>query len=78
MAPDPPREQFGDHYRSIYLAGAGGEQPTLPVDWRELEARAAAVLDERAGGYVFGSAGTGFCASAAAVSFARKSASVVP
>jgi L-lactate dehydrogenase (cytochrome) len=59
MAPDPTLDQFGDHYRSIYHSGAGGEQPTLQVEWRELEARAAAVLDERAGGYVFGSAGTG-------------------
>ena len=59
MTPDPPREQFGDHYRSIYLAGAGGELPSLPVDWRDLEAAAAAALDERAAGYVFGPAGTG-------------------
>jgi lactate 2-monooxygenase len=59
MTPDPPREQFGDHYRSIYLAGAGGELPSLPVDWRGLEAGAAEALDERAAGYVFGSAGTG-------------------
>jgi len=59
MTPDPPREQFGDHYRSIYLAGAGGELPSLPVDWRDLEAAAAGALDERAAGYVFGSAGTG-------------------
>ena len=59
MTPDPPREQFGDHYRSIYLAGAGGELPSLPVDWRDLEAEAAGALDDRAAGYVFGSAGTG-------------------
>ncbi len=59
MTPDAPREQFGDHYRSIYLAGAGGQSPTLPVDWRQLEARAEEALDERAAGYVFGSAGTG-------------------
>jgi lactate 2-monooxygenase len=59
MTPDQPREQFGDHYRSIYLAGAGGQSPTLPVDWRELEARAEQVLEERAAGYVFGSAGAG-------------------
>jgi isopentenyl diphosphate isomerase/L-lactate dehydrogenase-like FMN-dependent dehydrogenase len=59
MTPDPPREQFGDHYRSIYLAGAGGELPSLPVDWRDLEAAAAEALDDRAAGYVFGPAGTG-------------------
>ena len=59
MAPDPPREQFGDHYRSIYLAGAGGEAPTFRSIGASSPARAAEVLDERAGGYVFGSAGTG-------------------
>ncbi len=59
MTPERPPEQFGDHYRSIYLAGAGGETPTLPVDWRELATRAEAALDERAAGYVFGSAGGG-------------------
>jgi isopentenyl diphosphate isomerase/L-lactate dehydrogenase-like FMN-dependent dehydrogenase len=59
MTPDPPREHFGDHYRSIFLAGAGGLRPSLPVDWRGLEAAAAEALDERAAGYVFGSAGTG-------------------
>jgi isopentenyl diphosphate isomerase/L-lactate dehydrogenase-like FMN-dependent dehydrogenase len=52
-------EQFGDHYRSIYLAGAGGETPSIPVDWRQLERRAEEALDDRAGGYIFGSAGTG-------------------
>jgi isopentenyl diphosphate isomerase/L-lactate dehydrogenase-like FMN-dependent dehydrogenase len=59
MTPDPPPEQFGDHYRSIYLAGAGGELPSIPVDWRDLEAAAGEALDDRAAGYVFGSAGTG-------------------
>jgi len=51
--------QFGDHYRSIYLAGAGGQTPSIPVDWRELAAAAESALDERAAGYVFGSAGAG-------------------
>src|SRR4029078_10902617 len=59
MTPEPPREQFGDHYRSIYLAGAGGELPSRPVDGRDLESAAAAALDDRAAGYVFGPAGTG-------------------
>jgi lactate 2-monooxygenase len=51
--------QFGDHYRSIYLAGAGGRVPSIPVDWRLLAERAEEALDERAAGYVFGSAGRG-------------------
>lgn len=38
--------------------GAGGRQPSLPIAWDELAAAAAAALDERAAGYVFGSAGT--------------------
>lgn len=59
MADGPPSEQFGDHYRSIYLAGAGGTKPSIPVDWLQLAARAEEVLEERAAGYVFGSAGAG-------------------
>jgi isopentenyl diphosphate isomerase/L-lactate dehydrogenase-like FMN-dependent dehydrogenase len=51
--------QFGDHYRSIYLAGAGGEVPSIPVDWRQLSALAEEALGERAAAYVFGSAGCG-------------------
>jgi isopentenyl diphosphate isomerase/L-lactate dehydrogenase-like FMN-dependent dehydrogenase len=42
----------------IYAFGAGGQAPTLPVSWRELERRAEESMDERAAGYVFGSAGT--------------------
>ena len=52
--------QFGDHYRSIYLAGAGG---AAAVDPGRLDASspsaAEEALEERAAGYVFGSAGTG-------------------
>jgi lactate 2-monooxygenase len=51
--------QFGDHYRSIYLAGASGQTPSIPVDWRRLASAAEEALDERAGGYVLGSAGAG-------------------
>ena len=51
--------QFGDHYRSIYLAGAGGQAPSIPIAWRELAARAEEALGERAAAYVFGSAGSG-------------------
>ncbi len=42
----------------IYALGAGGQAPTIPVSWRGLEQRAAEAMDERAVGYVFGSAGT--------------------
>ncbi len=49
---------FGDYYRQIYAAGAAGESPALPVSWAELEARAQEALDDRARGYVSGSAGT--------------------
>jgi isopentenyl diphosphate isomerase/L-lactate dehydrogenase-like FMN-dependent dehydrogenase len=42
----------------IYALGAGGQAPTIPVSWRELERRAEEGMDERAAGYVFGSAGT--------------------
>ncbi len=58
MVGTPPTAQPGDHYREIYLKGLGGERPQLPVAWAELEAAAAAALDERARAYVFGSAGS--------------------
>jgi lactate 2-monooxygenase len=54
----PPELPFGDYYRQIYAMGIAGEQPTLPVVWEELEKRAFEALDEKARGYVFGSAGT--------------------
>ena len=38
--------------------GAGGDAPTLPIAWEELARRAEASMEERAAGYVFGSAGT--------------------
>lgn len=56
--PDPPAEQFGDHYRSIYAFGAGGQKPTIPVDWSALARRAEDELEAMAAGYVFGSAGS--------------------
>jgi len=49
---------FGDYYRQIYAAGVAGERPGIPVAWAELEARAHEALDDRARGYVSGSAGT--------------------
>ena len=38
--------------------GAGGEKPSLPIAWDELARRAEDAMDERAAGYVFGSAGS--------------------
>jgi len=38
--------------------GMGGQTPTLPIAWADLAARAEEAMDERAAGYVFGSAGT--------------------
>ncbi|MFN8151059.1 MAG: alpha-hydroxy-acid oxidizing protein [Solirubrobacterales bacterium] len=38
--------------------GAAGQRPSLPISWDELARRAAESMDERAAGYVFGSAGT--------------------
>ena len=58
MAEDQNAEQFGDHYRMIYAFGAGGQAPTIPVAWDELARAAEKKLDERAAGYVFGSAGS--------------------
>lgn len=56
-APQQP-PQFGDHYRMIYALGAGGQPPSLPIAWAELERRAEEALESKAAGYVFGSAGT--------------------
>jgi lactate 2-monooxygenase len=50
---------FGDYYREIYARGLGGETPTIPVDWAELEAAAEAAMDPRAAGYIYAGAGTG-------------------
>lgn len=57
-ADEQPPPQFGDHARTIYAFGAGGQKPTLPISWAELERRAEAALEPTAAGYVFGSAGS--------------------
>jgi lactate 2-monooxygenase len=57
--PETPAAPFGDYYREIYAKGMlAGEQPTLPMDWAELERQAQEKLDERAIAYVFGGAGS--------------------
>ena len=63
-------EQFGDHYRTIYAFGAGGQAPTMPVAWDELARRAEESLEPMAAGYVFGSAGTEDTARENALAFA--------
>lgn len=55
---DEPKLPFGDYYRQIYAMGVGGQKPSLPVVWADLERAAFDALDDRARGYLFGSAGT--------------------
>ena len=54
-----PQVPFGDYYREIYARGLGGETPTIPVDWGELEARAEEAMEDRSAAYVYAGAGTG-------------------
>jgi isopentenyl diphosphate isomerase/L-lactate dehydrogenase-like FMN-dependent dehydrogenase len=50
---------FANYQNEIYLRGMfAGERPRLPLDWRELERRAAQVAQPAAWGYVAGGAGT--------------------
>ena len=49
--------QFGDYQLDIYLAGLRGIQPTLPVDFAGLEARAAHALSPQLLTYVLGGCG---------------------
>ncbi|MCB0864640.1 MAG: alpha-hydroxy-acid oxidizing protein [Solirubrobacterales bacterium] len=51
--------------------GAGGQRPSLPIAWDDLARRAADSMDERAAGYVFGSAGTEDTARENAEAFRR-------
>jgi len=50
---------FGDYYREIYARGLGGEMPTMPIDWAELEAAAQEAMEPRAAGYIYAGAGGG-------------------
>ncbi len=47
-----------DYYREIYARGLGGETPSLPISWAELERRAEEAMDPRAASYVFAGAGS--------------------
>jgi isopentenyl diphosphate isomerase/L-lactate dehydrogenase-like FMN-dependent dehydrogenase len=63
---------FGDYYREIYLRGLGGEQPSIPVDWSELEQRAEEAMELRAAAYTFAGAGTGETMRANREAFRRR------
>ena len=49
--------QFGDYQNEIYLKGLQGIRPALPVDFKGLEARAAAALPPSVLTYVQGGCG---------------------
>jgi lactate 2-monooxygenase len=65
---EPP---FADYYREIYARGLSGETPSIPVDWAELEERAAEAMEPRAAGYVYAGAGTGATMRANRAAFER-------
>ena len=48
---------FGEFQNEVYLKGLFGEQPTLPFDWRAIQAAAWAAMTPGAVGYVAGGAG---------------------
>jgi lactate 2-monooxygenase len=51
---------FSNYEHEIYLAGMlGGRRPARPLDWRELERSAYAMLPRSARGYIQGGAGLG-------------------
>jgi lactate 2-monooxygenase len=49
---------LAEYQNGIYMAGAGGARPDLPITPDAMEARAREVLDAEAFGYVAGSAGS--------------------
>lgn len=54
------RVPFSNYEHEIYLAGMlGGRRPARPVDWRELERSAYAMLPRSARGYIQGGASLG-------------------
>jgi lactate 2-monooxygenase len=48
---------FGDYQNEIYFAGLGGRQPSLPIRFEELEAKAHAALSKSLVSYVAGGCG---------------------
>ncbi|MFC1431885.1 alpha-hydroxy-acid oxidizing protein [Streptacidiphilus sp. N1-3] len=63
--------QFGDYQTEIYFNGLFGVQPTLPMTFAELEARAEAVLPPSVASYVAGGAGDEFTQRANVRAFER-------
>jgi isopentenyl diphosphate isomerase/L-lactate dehydrogenase-like FMN-dependent dehydrogenase len=57
MSPQPP---YSNYEHEIYVAGMlGGRKPARPIDWRELERDAYAMLSRGPRGYIQGGAGRG-------------------
>jgi lactate 2-monooxygenase len=54
----PDIAPLAEYQNGIYVAGAGGARPDLPITPDAMEARAREVLDAEAFGYVAGSAGS--------------------
>ena len=65
-------ELFGDHYRSIYLKGLGGEKPEHPVAWDALEQAAEEAMSEASADYIYATAGTGDTYLSNREAFARR------
>jgi lactate 2-monooxygenase len=56
----PPQPPYSNYEHEIYVAGMlGGRKPARPVDWRELERDAYAMLSRGPRGYIQGGAGRG-------------------
>ncbi|KQM67842.1 lactate 2-monooxygenase [Sphingomonas sp. Leaf17] len=63
--------QFGDYQNAVYLAGLNGVLPTVPVDFANLERRAAAALPTHLLNYVQGGCGDELTQRRNAGGFAR-------
>lgn len=63
---------LADYYREIYLRGLGGETPTIPVAFAELERRAVEAMEPRAANYVGAGAGSEDTMRANAEAFRRR------
>lgn len=62
---------FGDYQTEIYVGGLGGKLPKLPVDFRELEARAHAAMNPSLVAYVAGGCGNEHTQNANVSAFER-------
>ncbi|MFJ8477039.1 alpha-hydroxy-acid oxidizing protein [Kitasatospora sp. NPDC094011] len=63
--------QYGDFQNEIYFGGLFGNQPTMPMDFARLEARAQAALPPSVLSYVAGGAGDEFTQRANVTAFER-------